>query len=454
MSPKQMWSTIITVVVLFATIVIGLTVTEINDTQNWQVVQYLDGEVEIRDTPGMYYKGFGTVWTYPRNVQLEFTKEVTDESPTDESTKVTFNDGGTADMDVMIRFQTPNTVAGQKKFHELFGGDMHKVKWAVWGHISNVLKATGPLMSASEHQASRKSEFNQVATNQLMDGLYEMRRVERILKDQTDENGKPITVYATEIIHENAVGPEGKTIEGAGRAKVAQVSPYKEFGVTVTQFSITETEYDTKTIEQFAQKKDSFLRAESAKAQREQEVQQRLMIEERGRREKAEVEAIANKEKAQATINAQKEKEVAETNANREKVVAETNASRQVAVALLEKQTAETNALRQLEVAKLERQAAEEQAKQVIILANAEKERIQLAGAITEEKKVLAEIAMKQAIGVAEKLANVRVPNFVISGGSNAESGNMQDQLMNLYLMKQMGVLKDSDVVVPIAVTK
>lgn len=418
-----------------------------NDDQNWQVVQYPNGSVEIKNKPGWYLTWFGTVWTYPRNVQLEFTKERTDESPTDESTRVTFNDGGLADMDTMIRFATPSSEEQQRKFHRLFGGNMHNVKWAVWGHISNVLKATGPLMSASEHQASRKGEFNQVSTDQLSRGLYEMRRVERILMDQTDEKGKPITVFATEVIHEDSVGPEGQKMVGAGLPKVAQISPYIDFGIIVTQFSITEVDYDEKTREQFAQKKDSFLRAESAKAQREQEVQQRLMIEEKGRREKAEVEAVANKEKAGAVINAEREKEVAETNALREKQVAETNAQRQVEVALLEKKTAETNAAKLLEVARLERQAAEEKAKQVIILANAEKERIQLAGAITEEKKVLAEIAMQQAIGVAEKLANIKVPSFVISGGGSANNeSNTHDQLMNLYLLKQMGILKGDPV--------
>lgn len=409
-----------------------------NDDQNWQVVQYPNGTVEVKNKPGWYLTWFGSVWTYPRNIQLEFTKERTDESPTDESTRVTFNDGGLADMDVMIRFATPTTEEKQRNFHRLFGGNMQNVKWAVWGHISNVLKATGPLMSASEHQSSRKGEFNQVATDQLSRGLYEMRRVERKLLDQFDETGKPITVYATEVIHE--VSPEGVQ----GLPKVAQVSPYVDFAIMVMQFSITEVDYDEKTREQFAAKKDSFLRAESAKAQREQEVQQRLMIVEKGLREKAEVEAVANKEKAGAVINAAREKEVAETNAIREKIVAETNAERQVQVALLEKKTAETNAQRQLEVAKLERMAAEERAKQVIVLANAEKERITLAGAITEEQRVLAEISRDQAIGVAKELAKVNVPNFIISGGSGeaSEGSNVQELLMNTFLLQQMGVLK------------
>jgi len=55
-------------------------------------------------------------------------------------------------------------------------------------------------MSASENQASRKSEFNQVVEEQLVKGLFEMRRTEVELGDMgqmeatgnLDANGKPI----------------------------------------------------------------------------------------------------------------------------------------------------------------------------------------------------------------------------------------------------------------------
>jgi len=405
-----------------------------NDDQNWQVLQYPWGTVEVVDGPGYYMKWFGSVWTYPRNYQFEFTKEKTKDSPTDESTRVTFNDGGTADMDVMIRIATPPTKEQKRHFHRLFGGNEDNVKSAVWGHISNVLKATGPLMSASEHQSSRKGEFNQVATEQLNLGLYEMRRVERVLDDQKDEKGNGIRVFATEVV-----------LDKDDKVKVSQVSPYVSFGIGVTQFSITETDYDEQTRKQFAQKKDSFLKAESAKAQREQETQQRLMIVEQGLREKAEFEAKANKEKAAAVIEAQKQKEVAELKANQEKAVAETNATRELEVARLEKQKAETEANRNLEVARLARQTAEEDAKAIITRANAEKERLVLAGAISERDRVLAEIAANRDVNVADKLSKIGVPQFVITAGSTEKGGSsLTDNLVNLRLLEASGLLNIS----------
>jgi hypothetical protein len=35
-----------------------------NNTQNWQVYQSVTGNIQIIDTAGYYWKGFGTVWTY------------------------------------------------------------------------------------------------------------------------------------------------------------------------------------------------------------------------------------------------------------------------------------------------------------------------------------------------------------------------------------------------------
>lgn len=409
----------------FAVAVVGILssnlIHKVDDTE-WQAVQYMNGEVEIKDTAGIYWATFPKVTEYPRNLPLGFYKKSTKESPSDESTRVTFNDGGTADIDATLRITLPSNTDQRREFHRQFSGNLENVKIAVWAHLSNVIKASGPLMSASENQASRKSEFNTVVLDQLNDGLYEMRRVEREL-DQVDDKGNKIRVSATEIVRD----------QKTGKPIISQKSPLAQYGVTVTQFSITETEYDEQTRKQFSTKKDAFLQAESAKAQREGEVQQKLMIIEKGLREKAETEAKSNLEKAQAVITAEKEKEVAET-----------QAAKALAVAIKQKETAETEAAMQLAVAKLEKEAASENAEKIRILAQAEKDRISQAGAITEKDKITLETQRETAIGVASALAKVNVPQIVISG-SNGTAGQgtstTQSELINLLLLKQNGYL-------------
>jgi len=396
-----------------------------NDDQNYQIIQSLSGHVSVRDEPGWYIKAFATVWTYPRSVQRYFSASKDEGGAKDESIRVTFNDGGTAQISTMIRFQTPIDEKKRRKAHRDFSGNEDNMVNSVRAHLINCCKATAPLMSASEHQSARKAEFTQLVHDQLVTGLYEMRKVERELKDRTDERGKPITVFATEIVQDDK-----------GKPTVAQRSPLEEYGITVLQFSVTGTDYDNQTRAQFEAKKASFLAAEKSKAEREQEVQQRLMIIEKGLREKAEVEAKANKEKAAKVIKAQEEKEVAET-----------EAEKKLSVAKLDKQEAETKAAKELEVAKLMRQAAMEKAEAIRLLAAAEEEKIQKAGALTEEKRVLAEIAAKRDIEVARELSKIQVPQIVMGSGSNNGKGDLVNNLISLKLLETSGLLgKDSAV--------
>jgi regulator of protease activity HflC (stomatin/prohibitin superfamily) len=392
-----------------------------NTDQNWLIIQYPWGQVKVIDTAGWYLKVGNSYWTYPRNWQVEYDKEW--------SFKVVFNDGGSCVMNAMVRFASPLTVDGKRNFHQLFGGNESAVENAVWAHLSDAMKSSGPIMSASEHQSSRRGEFTALVQDQLQKGLFEMKRISKILSDQFDDKGKPITIYATEVVFE----------ENGVEQRIARPSPLTDFGIIITQFSITDVTYDDQTQRQFAQKKEAFLSAEGSKAQREKEVPERLMVEERGRREKAESESIAFRKKAEEVINAQREKEVAELKAQKEKVVAELQAEQKLAVAALTKQEAVTKAMQELECSKLAHMRAEEESQAQIILASARQKSLELGGALSERDRMLAEIERDKCIGVAEQLAKINVPQFIIQGGKDGEG--VQGSLMNMYLLKQLNVL-------------
>lgn len=398
--------------------IIGANLVHKVDDTEWQAVQYLNGEIEIKEQAGIYFALFPKVTEYDRNMAFEFTKDVTKGRPVNESTGVTFNDGGTAQVDVTLRVSLPSDTKTKREFHRQFNGNTENIRSAIWSHLSSVIKSTGPVMSSSENQVSRKSEFQSLIQDQMNAGIYEMKRVERN-SEQVDDKGNVIKIFATDIVK-----------DAAGHPVVTQVSPLANLGIKVTQFSITATDYDDQTRKQFSLKKESFLQAEASKAQREAEVQSRLMVIEKGLRQSAEQAAASNLEKTKETINAQKEKEVAET-----------NAAKLLAVSKLTKETAEMAASQKLSVAKLEREAAEEQAKQILVLAAAEKERIAQAGAITEKEKVTLENQKETAIGVAQALSKVNVPQFII-GGSGTDGGkSTQDNLLNLMLLDRNGLL-------------
>lgn len=397
-----------------------------NDDQNWQVKQNLSGSVEIIDKPGLYPMLFPTVWTYPRSIQTFYSAAGEDGQTEDDSISVTFNDGGTADINAMVRFNLPVTAEHRRKLHQNFSGSQRAIEQAVRAHLVNCLKNTAPIMSASENQSGRKSEFNQLVEEQLRNGLYLMRVVTKVQKDETDESGEAITVYSTEIVKD----PNGV-------ARIGQNSPLKEFGIEISQFSITGTQYDEKTQEQFAAKKTAFLAAERSKAEREQEVQQRLMIQEKGLREKAEVEAEANKVKVKATTEAQQKVEVAE----KTKEEAETKANQLLEVAKIEKQQALTVASQELEVATIQAQAAQKRAEAIKALAEAEAEKIKLGGAISERDRILAEIAAKRDIEVALNLSKIHSPSVVFNGGGGTGQGSSwNENLINMIFLRAAGI--------------
>ena len=78
-----------------------------NQADHWQVLQYPNGQVSIRNRPGWYPTYFARVTTYPRMISVYGTKDSRPESPGDDSVKAWFNDGGTADISWVVRVTTP-----------------------------------------------------------------------------------------------------------------------------------------------------------------------------------------------------------------------------------------------------------------------------------------------------------------------------------------------------------
>lgn len=414
-----------------------------NDNQNYQIIQSPLGAISVRDAGGYYPKFFSTVWTYPRAMEAEYTETATPLSPNDDSIRATFNDGGTAQISTYVRILLPTDAEKRILVHQQFSGNKANLTAAVKAHLANCIKSAGPVMSASENQASRKSEFNQIIEEQLGLGLFKMRRTEIELNDLStieevkDEAGNKIQkekkarVQATEIV----LGKDGKPV-------VIQDSPLKSYGIGIGQFSITEINYDHTTLEQFAAKKKSYLAAEQAKAERQQEVQQRLMIEEKGRRQVAEVEATENQKKAAALIQAAQAAEVAVVT----KTQAVTAAQQRTEVADQLKKEAETLK----SIASIKADTAELDKKATISAAEAKQKTLQLGGGISEKERVTLEILAERDAKVAEQLSKLKVPGVVINGGgSDGKGGGLTENLINMTLLKSLGILKDEPASTP-----
>jgi hypothetical protein len=393
------------------------------------------GKTQIIDSAGYYWKGFGTVWTYPRAIQAYYSQSSKEGGPQDDSIRVTFNDGGTAHISSFVKIQLPSDSEHRLLLNQDFQANPANILDAVRSHLTNCIKSTGPMMSASENQASRKAEFNQVVEEQLAKGLFEMRRTEVELKDVSESapgpDGKPAAtekkahVMATEVV----LGNDGKP-------NIVQASPLDRYKIGILQFSVTETQYDDQTLAQFATKKESYLKAEQVKAQRQEEYQQRLMVTEKGLQQVAEIKAEENQKKERALIQAEQAAEVAVIT----KTQAVTAAEQRVEVA--EKSRLETETLKK--IAQLKADTAEIDKKATISAAEAKQKEIELGGGLSDKDRILATIHADRDAKVAAALAGVKTPSVVIVGGNGAGGkggAGLTETLMNLLLLKSTGVL-------------
>lgn len=421
MSPKSIITLAIILVLLVVGTVVVISAVGIKSPQESIVMQPVMGEAKIvNKSGGMYWKGFAQTWPYQKYIEFRYNDIAGDGDADKESVSVTFNDGGTADISTYIRLQIPTSEEDLLAFHQQFGGIEDNIKASIKSYMIDCMKSTAPLMSASEHQSAQKSYFRQMVENQLRDGVYEMNLEEVVKTDETA--GDSVTIFKTSI----------KLVDG--KPVITNPSPITDkFKMTLVQFSVTGTEYDIETRKQFAAKKEAYLGAEQAKAERSKEVQERLMIVERGMREKAEAEAAANVLMATAVIQAEQKYNVA----LQVKLEKETEAEMALSVAEIAKQEAQIN----LDIAEIDAQST-------IELAKAEQEKIRLAGAITELEQALIDAEVKTKIGQAEYYSQMAVPSTVFSGGGGggvAGGGNMQEYLMSLVMLKMVngGTLED-----------
>ncbi|NQS89556.1 hypothetical protein HQ584_07195 [Patescibacteria group bacterium] len=424
------------IVVLFIVVIATVSV---NDGQNWVYLQYPNGSVRIIDEPGCYLKLFGKNWVYPRYMEFRYNDDVDDGDKAKESTGVTYNDGGEADVDTFVRLRTPILKEDRISFHQQFGGRMDNIKASVKSYQSDCLKSTAPLMSSSENQSARKAEFRQIVASQLAKGTYKMSKEKQVVRDTTDLTGKEITIFKTEIIRDK----DGNPI-------IEELSPIvSKYKMSVEQFSVTRTEYDKETREQFATKKRVFLEIEQAKADRQKEVQERLMIIEKGLKDKAEATAMANVVKEKAVIEAAQKAEVA----LQTKIEAETKAAQLLSVAEITKSEKLMIASMKLEVADIMVKEAEAKKKAQILAAEGMKQAIELSGAITEIEAAMIDAGVRKVEVAAKALSQIEVPNvmFINSGanGTNGENGAETDimtNLINYRLLEMSGLISKANV--------
>lgn len=334
---------------------------ETNKFGNYQIKQAaMTGTISVRNEPGFYWQGGGSIVTYPVSEDVNFETE---------NLKVRFNDGSVASVVGTVKFKLPTDPEKQKELHRDYGNYDNVEKNLIVRNVSEALSNTATYMVAEDSYASGRAVFSDLAMQQLKDGIFKTstKTVEVIDTDGTKFKKKEIRV----VYDEN------------GNPVIQKPSLLKHYGIEILQFVVNDFEYDEKIKDLIARKKDAEQNKVVAMANAEKAKQDAITAEEQGKARVAEARANAEVEKITAVVEAQKKAEVAELEAKQ---------------------------------AKFEAHKIAEKGK-----AEAEVARQKVAAGLTPLEK--ATLEKETAIGVAQQLANVKFPDtMVISGGSDGKA--------------------------------
>lgn len=379
----------------------GSLLEDADKSKNYVCQMPVTGEYVVWTEGGLQWQGLGTVHSYAKTSQIEFSDLQKNEGGyvavgENPAAGTTFNDRGKGYIIGSFRVVLPNDAKNMEAIQRDFGSEQALINNLVRPTLYKVVTACGPLMSSLESVSETRTDLTAYITDMLNNGVYKTKtsKVE-VVNEITGE--KEIRTQAELIPDPNAPG-------GYVRQ---EKSPFSQYGITAGIVSIIDIKYDKATQSQIDAQKQANLAVITAKTQAAKAIQDAITIEEQGK-------AAA----AQAKWEQEREKAIAVTKAEQER-----------------------------EVARLAAEKAEFQKKEIIAKGQAEAEanRLKVIAGLTPQER--AEWDYKTAVGIAEALANSKVSwvPSVIMTGSNSNGGDesaMKAVGLNMLLdvVKKMNV--------------
>lgn len=345
---------------LLALIVLGLSsqLFEDNSAGYVQVKQAAaTGEMSVRLNPGMYAQMFGTITEYKISDVYDFHNK-------EEQIDVRFNDAATAKISGQIKYKMPMKQDAILLIHQDFRSYEAVQRDLIRQVVAAALKQTATLFGAEEVYSTRRADFIYLVNEQIKNGLYATTYTEVVKKDEDGNNFIKRTVAV-------------RTKED-GTPIISERSAFDRYDIELIQLVVNDIDFDQKTEELIAKRKEADQEKVVAKAKAERAKQDAITAEEQGKANVALAEAEALVIKKKAVIEAEKLKEIAAQQALQ----------------------------------------ADEEKKRDIARGQGEAEaaRLKVAAGLTPLEK--ATIEKETAIGVAEKLAQVKLPETLVIGGN------------------------------------
>jgi len=385
--PQKIMYIVILVVVIF----LGMSAFETVEKGTYQIRQFpITGTLSVKMDPGMWCQCFGDVQTWPVSTTFDFT--------TDHIIPTRFNDGSQSTVLGTVRVYMPKS---EEKALEIitkhgFRSINSVMEQLVYPHLGRVLRLTGNLMSAKESFDEKRADFDSMAFDQLLHGVYKTSTEDMQITDPI--TGKITMKHYKKILHDEKgnIRREGNPMEGTG--------------ITFDAFRITSVKYPTVVERQIEAQRKAIMEVETARANAKKAEQDAKTIEMKGKADVMKSKYEKEQEKIKAVVEAQQQKEVAELHAEKE-----------------------------LAVAKLLRLAAREEKERQILLGQGESERKTLVmkadGALAQKLEAWKEVNKYYASAMKDYKGQW-VPNVVMAGGQQGQNINAAQSLLDLFMVK------------------
>ena len=271
----------------------------INNAGHRTVVQYPTGTLYVKFSPGIFPQWFGTAEVYNDVITFDYDKTVSevDSSIDQVGISVRYQDGGTGTVYGKARFSLPSDETTMLHLHKAFRSNRGVSQKLIKSVTEEGMNLTAGLMSSEEAYAEKRSIFTQWARRQISKGKFQTK-LEKLTK--VDEStGKTVTKNIPVISY----GDDGLPIH--------LDSDLADYGITVNGFQITDWDFEPKTLQQIATKREATMAIITAIANAERAKQDAITSEEQGKANVMTAKYEKEVVKEQAIVDAQREKEVA-----------------------------------------------------------------------------------------------------------------------------------------------
>jgi hypothetical protein len=256
------------------------------DAQEVMVIQSVNGNLTVYDTPGYHPQWFGKVTKYPRRSSYEF------QAP------IRFNDGAQAKMYGSIQFEIP-TDSATLVMHSKYGSAQTLQSQLVERVIDKSIYMSGPLMSSKESYAEKRNSLITYVEDQITHGTYQTRQHD--VKTNDPITGVEKTITAVEIVADDKGMPK--------RQEDPVLTP---FGIKTFNFTISELNYDATVEAQIRGQQQITMDVQTAIATAKKAEQQAITVAKEGEAAAAKAKWEQEVIKAKAVVEAQQALEVAQ----------------------------------------------------------------------------------------------------------------------------------------------